>query len=294
MFLAALLPAQERGAAAPPAAVAPAEQVELAALLPLPASFGFTPRGAARFYSSDLGDYLAAAAAAYGQYGMVAMAHQAYQSRAGEFTVDLFDMGGPLNAFGIYAVERPPDCLYVEVGAEGYAGAGRLNFFQARYYVKISATGAGAPAAALLESMAKYVSQKIWTGTEMPREIAWFPARGMTPHSQRYLARSPMGREYLAPAATAAYRFDGVETTLLVSMAASPAEAAARVARLRQSFAKPGGAAVPGLPVEAWRGEMPGEGEMIVLAIGRNAVALVHPPAQPLAFLKQIAAGAGK
>jgi hypothetical protein len=284
--LALPLSAQGPGAAtARPAAISPAEKVELAALLPVPASFGFTPKGDAQFYSSDLGDYLDGAAEAYHQYGLAAMVHQAYQSRAAEVTVDLYDMADPLNAFGIYAAERLPDCRYVEIGGEACATDASLSFFQRQYYVKISTTGARA----LLEILAKYVSQKIWTGADLPGEIAWFPARGMVPHTQKYLARSPMGRDYLAPAATAEYRFGGRETTLLVSIAASPQEAAARAARLKQSFAQSGGVtAVAGAPMEAWRGANRTDGDMIFFAKGRYAVALVHPPSPPIEFLKAL------
>lgn len=293
MMLLGLLPlavpllAQGPGAATSrPAAISPAEEVELAALLPIPASFGFTPKGDARFYSSDLRDYLDGAAEAYPLYGLAAMIHQTYQSRSAEVTVDLYDMADPLNAFGIYAAERLPDCRYVEIGGEGCARERFVSFFQGRYYVKIASTAA---TTALLDTLAKYISQKIWTGAGMPKEIAWFPSRGMVPHSQNYEVRSPLGRDFLAPAASAAYRFDSRETTLLVSMAANPQDAAARVARLKQSFASSGGVtAIPGMPVQIWRGANPAEGEMVFFASGRYAVALVHPPSPPLAFLKLV------
>lgn len=290
LSFAALLPAQEHGGgAAKPAVIPEDKKTELAALLPIPASIGFKPNGAARFYSSDLYEYIDGRAEAYHQYGLAAMVHQEYQSTAMKATVDLYDMGDPLRAFGIYAAERSPDGQFVEIGGEGYTRDGLLNFFQRQYYVKISLTGEKASTAPMLDTMAKYISRKIWTGTSIPKEIAWFPSRGLVRHSQKYVVLSPMGHDFLAPAATALYRFGGKETMLLVSMAASPEDAKARVARLKQSFANSGGAtAVANMPVGAWRGTRQDQGEMILFAQGRYAVVFVHPPSQPRTFLKEI------
>lgn len=291
LCFAVLLRAQEPGGGAvKPDAIPEAEKAELTGFMPVPASFGFKPKGAAQFFSSDLYKYIDGGAEAYHQYGLRAMIHQEYASKAMEVTVDLYDMGTPLSAFGIYAAERSPDYHFVGIGGEGYESDGLLNFFQREYYVKISAVSEKkAPTAPMLQTIAKYVSRKILTGPSMPAEIAWFPARGLVEHSQKYAVHSPMGRDFLAPAVTALYRFAGKETTLLVSTAADPADAARRVARLKQGFEGSGGTkAVAGLPVEAWRGTNSYEGAMIFFTKGRYAVVVMHPPSPPEAFLKEI------
>lgn len=104
-----------------------------------------------------------------------------------------------------------------------------------------------------------------------------------------------MGHDFLSPAATAVYRFDGKETTLLVSIAGDPADALARVASLKQTFAKSGGAtAVSGPPPGAWRGTNQYEGEMIFFAHGRYVVVVMRPPARPEAFLQEVVSGIDK
>ena len=142
----------------------------------------------------------------------------------------------------------------------------------------------------MLEIIAKYVSQKIWTGLSLPKEIAWFPTDGLVPHSQKVVVRSPLGHDFLAPATTALYRFGDRETTLLISLAESPKDAGVRLVRLKKTLANSSSATrIPDLPVEAWRGTAKTEGEVILFALGRYAVVLVHPPSQPAAFLKEIA-----
>jgi len=98
-----------------------------------------------------------------------------------------------------------------------------------------------------------------------------------------------LGHEFLAPAVTALYRFDGKDTTLLVSLAPNASDAAARVVRLKEHFARSGKVTpVAGFSEETWRGTNAYEGDMIFFARRRDAVVVVHPPAQPEAFLKEL------
>jgi hypothetical protein len=107
--LAAILPGQSAS-----------EKTKLSALLPA--------RAPVRFYTSDLYQYIDGGAEAYHGYGMVTLAHQEFKAGAAEVTIDLYDMGDPLRAFGIYASERSPEYRFLDIGAEGYAAGEILNF----------------------------------------------------------------------------------------------------------------------------------------------------------------------
>jgi len=130
LFLAAALWAQQ--------APIPAEvKTRLGALLPKGGN-------AVRFYSSDLYRYMDGGADIYLKYGLVALAHREYKRAGVDMTVDVFDMGGPLQAFGIYSAERSPEYRFIDIGTEGYSSESTLNFLQGRYYVRLSAFGDGA------------------------------------------------------------------------------------------------------------------------------------------------------
>jgi hypothetical protein len=291
LTFAALVAAQEEsGGAGKPAMIPEAEKIKLAALLPDPAALGGRTANTIRFYLSDLYEYIDGGADAFHGYGLVAMAHQEFRAKDTDVTVDVFDMGDPLRAFGIYAAERSPDYDYIELGAEGYLSDQILNFLQGDYYVKLSAFGDGkTKPATVLEQVARGISGKIGTGRAMPQAVAWLPSSGLVKRSEKYVPQSPMGHEFLAPAATAVYHLDGKDTTLLVSFAPDAAGAAARVASLKAHFSESGKlVSVGGLRVEAWRGTNPLEGEMIFFARGRYAVVVMHPPARPEAFLKDL------
>jgi hypothetical protein len=208
----------------------PAEvKTRLAALLP-------TGKNAPRFYSSDLYRYMDGGADIYLKYGLVAMAHREYQNAGVDMTVDVFDMGGPLQAFGIYSAERSPEYHFIPIGAEGYSSESTLNFLQGRY---------------------------------LPALLDILPRENRIARSEKYLVDAPAGHDFLAPALTASYGFDGKVTSLVISLAADAREANQRVEQLRQYYSQPGG-------------------EVIFFARGRLAVLCLHPPADAAAFLDKV------
>jgi hypothetical protein len=253
LFLAAALWAQQ--------APIPAEvRTRLAALLP---KGGDT----ARFYSSDLYRYMDGGADIYLKYGLVAMVHREYKSAGVDMTVDVFDMGGPLPAFGIYSAERSPEYHFVDIGAEGYSSESTLNFLQGRYYVRLSAFGDGAAAA--LDSFARATSRSIGGDRSLPAPLDILPRENRVARSEKYVVEAPAGHEFLAPALTASYRFDGNVTSLVISLAADEHEAEQRVEKLRQYYSGSGG-------------------DAIFFARGRLAVLCLHAPADAAAFLDKV------
>jgi hypothetical protein len=253
LFLAVALWAQQ--------APIPAEvKTRLAALLPKGGD-------AARFYSSDLYRYMDGGADIYLKYGLVALAHREYKRAGVEMTVDVFDMGSPLQAFGIYSAERSPEYHFIDIGAEGYSSESTLNFVQGRYYVRLSAFGDGAATA--LDSFARAISRSIGGDRKLPALLDMLPRENRMARSEKYVVGAPAGHDFLSPALTASYRFDGKATTLVISLAADAREANQRVEKLRQYYSQSGG-------------------EAIFFARGRLAVLCLHAPADAAAFLDKV------
>jgi hypothetical protein len=272
-FAAALLPALR--AQQPPI---PAEvKVRLAALLP-------NGRNPARFYSSDLYRYMDGGADIYLKYGLVALAHREYHPAGVEMTVDVFDMGGPLQAFGVYSAERSPDYHFIPIGAEGYSSESTLNFLQGRYYVRLSAFGDRAASA--LDNFARAISRSIGEDRSLPPLLDILPRENRVARSEKYLVQAPAGHDFLAPALTASYRFDGQVTSLVISLAVDAREANQRVEQLRHYYLSSGQVAPePDLGPDAGRTSDPRQGEVIFFARGRYAVLCLHAPAGAAAFL---------
>jgi hypothetical protein len=257
LFLAAALwpalPAQQP-------TIPPEVKTRLAALLPI-------GKIAPRFYSSDLYRYMDGGADIYLKYGLVALAHREYQPAGVDMTVDIFDMGDPLHAFGIYSAERSPEYHFIPIGAEGYSSESTLNFLQGRYYIRLSAFGGGAAPA--LDNFAHAISRSIGRDRSLPPLLDILPRENRIARSEKYVVDAPAGHDFLAPALTASYRFDGKATSLVISLAADAREANQRVEQLRSYYS-------------------PRPAEVVFFARGRLAILCLHPPADAAAFLDKV------
>jgi len=115
----------------------------------------------AQFYSSNLYEYIDGGAEAYHKFNMAAMVHREYKSKGVDMTVDIYDMGSPSNASGIYSSERSPAYHFIPIGEEGYSSEHTLNFLQRQFYVKLTAFGDKEAVAKMLNSFAGTISAKI-------------------------------------------------------------------------------------------------------------------------------------
>jgi uncharacterized protein DUF6599 len=291
-LLAVLLLSQEKagGIRVPsPAPIPPSVKDKLAKLLPEPAELGAERSGGHKFYSSDLYEYIDGAAEGFHSYDLVALIHQEYKTPETEITLDIYHMGKPLNAFGIYASERSPNYHFLPIGGEGYGDDFVLNFFQAEFYVKLSAFSKKGVTKPMMERFAQKVSQRIGSGKMMPEIFGLLPTENLVDRSQKFLNKSPLGHDFLGPAIMASYSFGGQETSLLISMAPDSASATQTVKRLREYFSRTGALSrQPDLGAGSFRGSNPYEGEVLFLSRGPYTILCLKPPSQPKAFLNAV------
>jgi len=290
LALPALLVGQEEvGGGTAPAVIPAAAREKLARLLPEPMEVGAARTGEQKFFSSDLYQYTDGAADAYLDYGLVAMAHQEYKSPNTDYTLDVYDMGAPSSAFGIYAAESSSDYHFLSIGAEGYGTNEILNFFQDEFYVKLAGFSDKEETGPLLERFARVVSRRIGPSALMPEFLSLFPAQHLVSHSCRYMKKSPLGHDFLAPAIMASYAFGEKQTSLIISKAPDAKGAAQKVGQLRDYFGRSGKVAPqPGLAPGAFAGSNKFEGEAVFFASGSYAILCINPPPNPEAFLKSV------
>lgn len=265
---------------ATPASIPAEVEARLRRLLPFTESTNDCPR----FYSNDLYRYIDGGAQAFETYDMVAMVHCRHQAGDVETIVDIYDMGELLNAFGVYSSERSPDQRFLPIGAEANATGFTLNFFQGQYYVKLSAFGETTGGGSSMESLAKIIQQRIGAGKTMPAGLSLLPREGLTPHSEKYVKRAPLGHRFLGPAYMGSYG----TSLLALAEAGNVNQAKEWVELLAAHFRETGKAAPwPGVP-GAWSGWNDFEGEWLFLPRGRYTVILTSPPARPEALLKSL------
>lgn len=287
--LALLLLASVSTLSGAPAVDQDANRQELLKLIaePLPASA--VAKHAPSFYGPDnLYEYMDGAADIFVLYGVRQLLHADFRANATDISVDVFDMGSPDSAFGMYAAERSPDFRFIAIGAEGYRYEGMLNFLQDRYYIKLLGFGDGADA--LLDSIARQLSARIGANPALPPLLTKFPAANRKPHSEQYMPADPLGHAFLGPAYVAAYGTAEQETKLLVTVARDEVDARQRLQQLEQHFAKTGQyAPAPELAEGAIRASNSFEGSLDALVKGRYLVLLLNPAKGHEELLKKAA-----
>jgi hypothetical protein len=256
--------------------VAEATRTRLLELVSSLAEIGAEPDGEALFYSDNLWELINGAAEAFHNYEMEALLHQEFMVGEVEITVDLYDMGTPLNAFGIYSAERSPRLNFFRIGTQGYIDDYTLNFLQSRYYVKLSVYGDNGREAA--ERVARGISAAIGAPGEMPAIFGHFPQEDRVRNSEKLILQSPLGYSFLSPVYEVSYKTGEALSSLLLSEAATPDEAPARLRRLRQVFERSGEVEnVEGFGVEAFRASSQYQDNLVCVPAERFLVILMNP-----------------
>jgi hypothetical protein len=289
LFLSLLVAALAASAAAQSVASAQSSQAkaQMAGLIPDPLPAQAVSQGTPEFYHpDDLYKYMDGGADVFLFYDFKELLHQEFKAKQADLTVDVFDMGTPLNAFGIYAAERAPLYHFIPVGTEGYQNEGILNFLQGRYYVKLTAFGDGADS--VLDQFAHSLSAKMGDNGAFPELVQKMPQNHLIPRSEQYWPKAPLGHEFLSPGYMATYSLDNQNSMLLISVAANEQEAQQRMKTLDEHFRKTGQCApAPELGEGAIRASNSYEGKLIARTKGRYVILLFNPVAGAPEVLKE-------
>ena len=247
------------------------------------------PQSEPSFYKADtLYQYIDGGADVYLLYDFQVLLHQDFKAGAADITADVYDMGKPEDAFGIYSAERSPKYNYIPIGAEGYHSKGVLNFFQDRYYVKLS--GSGASVDAQLDQLARTLSTRIGGSRTAPPLLVKLPQLRRVKHSEQYIRKDPLGHAFLAPAYVVTYASTPKESKLLVSVSPDGTGAKARLDQLAKHFKQTGECSpAPELGESGIRAKNSFEGNIIARTQGRYVIVVLNPPQDGAALLKSAA-----
>jgi len=192
------------------------------------------------FGPGNLWEYIDGAADLFLAYGFRRLETAQY-ARDGDqdslITVDIYDMGAPLRAFGIFRSEQPQHRDAVSLGAQGYVSEGLAAFCRGVAYVKVSVLSEDdIPAARALATE----TDKRLCGTDgLPAEFDLLPALGRRPDSERYIAKDALGHKSLTHVISADYRIG--ENTATVYLALMSREQATQAWRKLFDFEKRAG-----------------------------------------------------
>lgn len=148
-----------------------------------------------------------------------------YSNGSESFTVEVYRHATPTDAFGPYSQGLPEREVYLDIGVQGYADGGNLNFLAGRHYIEMRSLAEEAKVLGPMKDVARRMAAALNEGARFPAIFGRFPEKGRRPHSERYLARDVLGYACLPQAFAAEYTLNGGTGTLQVLPFASEAEA---------------------------------------------------------------------
>jgi hypothetical protein len=192
--------------------------------------------GPSDYDSETLYEYLDGGAPLYLDFGFQGMVHVRYQrgdDSLSSVTLDIYDMGSDLGAFGLFRSGRPPEAEVRPWGAEGYRSGTTAAAWKGSVSIQAQADDDQPELIEAMESLVAQVAGGVVGGTSHPQIIDHLPSDGLVPWSERIVAKDLMGHAFLSGGVLATYRVSGDEGTVFFSELAGESAVTEAMAALR-------------------------------------------------------------
>lgn len=160
-------------------------------------------------YTPDnLFDYINGEAELYLDYDFVRLATASYKQKADEsltFTVDVYNMGTPLNAFGIYSSYRRPNLTFADIGEQATISELNIRFYKGQYFVQLNAGTLDKAVKDIMRMVAERVAEGI-PSMDQPEELGLLPEEHRVPHSLKYVTNGYLGQSVFKKTMEAEYK----------------------------------------------------------------------------------------
>lgn len=144
----------------------------------------------------NLYEYIDGASELYISYGFEKLFTRRYlKSGQPEITVDLFDMGGSGNAFGIFAHSQ--EAPLKEIGQDSEYLDGLLRFWQGRYYVSLLCSPETPESRAAVMELGRQLAKRLPPAADQPEILALLPQSGLLAASIRSFHHHAWQNTYL-------------------------------------------------------------------------------------------------
>jgi hypothetical protein len=219
------------------------ERPDLAGLVSAASSLaGWTvAEGPTEHTPATLYEYLDGGADRYLSHGFRMLLHVRYQLGAdplASVTLDVYDMGSELGAFGIYGAARPLEVDVEPWGAEGYRVGTIAAAWKGSVYVHGEADDERPELIAMLELSVAGVSGRAKGEASLPSVLAPLPVDGRVAQSERYVPADLLGHSFLPGGVLATYEIEGQRAELYIRDLSSEAAAGEALEMLRTHLSK--------------------------------------------------------
>jgi hypothetical protein len=144
----------------------------------------------------------------YIAYDVIGMTFASFEKRTdSHFSINLsiYDMGTPINAFGVFSGERSPECQSLELGREAYRSGADYYIWQGQYYIQIIASNTSEESKYVDSELAKKITNLLPDSGESVWGLAVLPKANRVPQSIQYFLVDAMGLDFMRNTYTAKY-----------------------------------------------------------------------------------------
>lgn len=187
-------------------------------------TYGYSP--------SNLYEYINGGAYFFIGYGFVELTGANFSPDTGEsdtVTVDIYDMGVKLNAFGVYQLRKDSQAQALNIGTASFGASDYLVFHKDRYYVEIRAFFADQKDQNVLEKIGSSLAKRLPGDTFLPDELTYLPEKDRVMGSERFIRGGILGHEFLDQGLLGEYQIKGNKITAFIAFLPSAQEAVSAV-----------------------------------------------------------------
>ena len=190
---------------------------------------GIKPMSPTEFYTADnLFEKIDGRAPAYQSFNVQQMRCRSFTviAATGSY-VDVYEFrfDSPVNAFGMFALERDPKGKPLSIAADGYSGEMGYFYRQGAVYVQIIASDVKPETLAVAKAIAENRAKELPADDSGLAGRRKLPAEGMLADSVAFIPDNAQGQSALKEVFQAKYKFDGAELPFFI-MVATPDVAA--------------------------------------------------------------------
>jgi len=132
----------------------------------------------------------------YGFRGAAYVSYANSQFPDASIEADVYEMGSPLDAFGIYSNFRYPEADFIELGCEGFVSDQQLMFYSDVYFVKLTVVGSISNPRESQQSCANAIRSRLPKSTARPPELDLVAVDGLIAGTEQYIADSVLGYDF--------------------------------------------------------------------------------------------------
>ncbi len=209
---------------------------------------GFRASGAPEIYDPDtLYQKINGQAELYLSAGFVSLESQWYEAVADAdsiIEVNLYHMGGLMNAFSVFSLQRRDTAQTIDVTPFAYQTEKTIYMVHGPYYVEILSTLPSGTHISTLKQLAERFIRDTPVDKRDLHLLSVFPSENLVEGSASMIARDAFGFDLLDNVFTFAYDADAGRSTAYVSKRKSAEEARTLVSKLHNFFTQYGGRSI--------------------------------------------------